>query len=72
MKLSHDIAKRFGRNVRKIRITIGMTQQTLATLSHTAPTQISHYEAEERAPSLATAERISRALLCGIDRLIKP
>jgi DNA-binding XRE family transcriptional regulator len=60
----------FGRNVRKQRAAVDMTQERLAELSELNVRTVQKIEAGQVNILITTAARIAAALDCRIDRLI--
>ena len=57
-----DIQERFGRNLRKLRETKGLSQEKLAELADLHRTYVSGVERGERNISLVNIERLAKAL----------
>lgn len=57
-----EIARAFGRRVRELRTSAGMTQEQLAETSGLHPTFISNLERGYRVPTLPTVMRIASGL----------
>lgn len=64
------IVESFGKRLKKIRNTLGMTQEELANLAGFKVSAISHFETGIRDPSLRNIVRICRALHCKPNALI--
>ena len=60
----------FGKNMKRIRETLGLTQQELADRTGLQPAAISHFESGSREPSLKNIERICKGLGCSANVLI--
>lgn len=58
-------------DIKKVRLTVGMSQEELAKASGVSRVAIARYEAGERVPSVIIAARIANALGCKVDDLIK-
>lgn len=59
------LARTFGRNVRKLRLEHGLTQEALADEVELAPTYVGQIERGRRNPTLAVVERFARVF--GVD-----
>ena len=66
-----DIKKRFGKNVRRLRKELGLTQEKVAELAGLHFTYISSIERGERNVSIENVERIARALRIEPQQLLK-
>jgi transcriptional regulator with XRE-family HTH domain len=66
-----DILKRFGQNVRKIRIQQGLSQEKLAELSGIHRTYISSLELGKRNVSLVNINALAKALQIPPEDLLK-
>ena len=62
--------KRFGRNLRRQRIALRMTQEKLAEFSDLNVRTIQKIEAGQTNILLTTAKRIQKALGCSWDKLL--
>ena len=62
--------KRFGKNVRRQRITLGLSQEQLAELSESHRNYIGAVERGERNITLLKAISISKALKCTLSSLL--
>ena len=58
-------------DIKKMRLTVGMSQEDLAKASGVSRVAIARYESGERVPSVIIAARIANALGCKVDDLIK-
>lgn len=58
-------------DIKKMRLTVGMSQEELAKASGVSRVAIARYETGERVPSVIIAARIANALGCKVDDLIK-
>lgn len=65
-----DVKLRVGRNIRKIRINRGYTQEQLAELAGLHFTYISSVERGERNISIVNVEKIAKALAVETQRLL--
>jgi transcriptional regulator with XRE-family HTH domain len=65
-----DVKLRVGRNIRKIRINRGYTQEQLADLAGLHFTYISSVERGERNISIVNVEKIAKALAVETQRLL--
>lgn len=66
-----DTAKKLGENIRKIRLAKNMTQGDLCNKIGTDVAYLSNVESGKKNPTLATIDRIARALGVSISRLFK-
>jgi transcriptional regulator with XRE-family HTH domain len=66
-----DLRPLFGRAVRKRRLALGLTQETVAELSGLHRTYLSDVERGARNPSLIIIARIARALDTTPSRLLE-
>lgn len=57
-----EAARQFGRNVRRERERLEMTQEDLAHAARVHPTQISNIETGKRNPRFLTITRLAKAL----------
>lgn len=57
-----DIQKRLGKNVRRLRDELGMSQETFADHANIHRTYISDIERGARNPTIAVVEKIAKAL----------
>lgn len=64
-------SERLGRNIKRIRETKGMTQGDLCRACELDRAYVSNLEAGKKNPTLATIERIAKALDVSIDELMK-
>ena len=64
------IMKTFGKRLKNIRETLGLSQQDVANSSGLKPAAISHFETGSRDPSLKNIVRLCRALHCKPNALI--
>ena len=64
------LQRQFGQNLKKVRLTKGLTQMQLAVKAETDIRQIQRIEAGEIATSIAQAYLISRALEVTLDELM--
>ncbi len=55
----------FGQKLRELRDAIGMTREALAVKSEVSYGTVHGYEMDRRSPSLATAQKLAKAL--GVD-----
>lgn len=58
-------------DIKKMRLTVGMSQEDLAKAAGVSRVAIARYESGERVPSVIIAARIANALGCKVDDLIK-
>ena len=66
---SDEFKKKFGENLRKVRVRFGMSQKTLSELMNVPAPTISRYERGLMEPTLSTAKLIAEILFCTIDEL---
>jgi transcriptional regulator with XRE-family HTH domain len=64
-------AKKLGENIRKIRLAKGMTQGDLCRKLEVDRGYMSNVETGKKNPTLATIERIAKALGVSTDELLK-
>ena len=64
-------AKKLGENIRKIRLAKGMTQGDLCRKLEVDRGYMSNVESGKKNPTLATIERIAKALGVSTDELLK-
>lgn len=64
-------AKKLGQNIRKIRLAKGMTQGDLCRKLEVDRGYMSNVETGKKNPTLATIERIAKALNVSIEELMK-
>lgn len=64
-------AKRFGENIRRIRLAKGMSQGDLCKKLEVDRAYMSNVESGKKNPTLATIERIANALDVSIEDLMK-
>jgi len=64
-------AKKLGENIRRIRLAKGMTQGDLCRKLEVDRAYMSNVEAGKKNPTLATIDRIAKALGVSIDELMK-
>ena len=64
------VMKTFGKRLKNIRETLGLTQEDVAGLSGLRASAISHFETGLRQPSLRNIVRLCRALHCKPNALI--
>ena len=62
--------QRFGKKLKNIRTTLGLSQSELAKLSGINSAAISHFETGGREPSLKNIVRLCRSLHCKPNALI--
>lgn len=62
--MDHIDLKKFGKNIRSIRIKRGWTQERLAEIAEIHPVYVSYIEKGSRNPSVVKIFRIIRALRC--------
>ena len=67
--MSHKVRKRFGANVRRLRVSGGMSQEALAERSRSHRNYIGGIERGERNPTLTKIVDLAAALHCDIDSL---
>jgi transcriptional regulator with XRE-family HTH domain len=60
----------FGKNMKRIRETLGLTQEELANRAKLQPSAISHFETGGREPSLKNIIKICKGLGCSPNVLI--
>ncbi len=65
-----DIRLRFGKRLREIRLAKGLSQEKLGELAGLHRTFISMTERGERNVTLATVEKLSKALKCRMAHLM--
>lgn len=65
-----DVKERFGRNVRRRRLELGISQEELAHEAESNRTYISDVERGTRNPSIEVVERIAIALDVSIGSLL--
>ncbi|MFO7888807.1 MAG: helix-turn-helix transcriptional regulator [bacterium] len=70
-KMTNQLVKIFGKNLKKIRNEKGFSQEELAFIVNLDRTYIGRIERGERNISLSTAEKIANALEVNIDKLFK-
>ncbi len=64
-------SERFGKNIRRIREKKDMTQGDICRACDLDRAYVSNLEAGKKNPTLATIERIAKALDVSIDKLMK-
>ncbi len=67
----HAMAE-FGENVRRLRVTKGLTQQGLADQLYVTRQAVSRWEGGSRYPDLMTAKKLAEALDSTMDALLSP
>ena len=65
-----DTKETFGKNLKKIRSTKGLTQAELAEKAQISPQMVSSYEKMKKDPSLTNAINIAAALGVSLDSLV--
>jgi len=65
-----DIAKQFGKNVRKYRIMLKLSQEELSNRAELHRTQITLIESGKRCPRLDTIYKLATALNIKPDKLL--
>jgi transcriptional regulator with XRE-family HTH domain len=69
--MRHDIAKRFGQRVRKVRLERELSQETLAAKADIDRAFLSGIERGVENPTLFTIQAIADALETGVGNLMK-
>lgn len=64
-------AKKLGENIRRVRLDKGFTQDELCRKLGIDPSYLSNVESGNKNPTLATIEKIAKALDVSIDELMK-
>jgi transcriptional regulator with XRE-family HTH domain len=64
-------AQLFGKRLREVRLSRGLTQGELAERCGTSIAAISHIERGTKVPTLTTVVRIADALGCNVTALVK-
>ena len=67
----HSIAKNIGRNVRKERLRLGMSQEKLAFAANLHPNYVGFVERGERNITVVNLVKLARALKVPAHRLFK-
>jgi transcriptional regulator with XRE-family HTH domain len=62
--------KKLGKNVKKKRLSIGMSQEEFGDKAGLHRTYISHLEQGLRNPTYTTLEKIAKALKCSVAELL--
>lgn len=65
------VTERFGENVRRLRVTINISQETLAFRADIHRTQISNFEGGSRMPRLDTLVKLAAALDVELPALLE-
>jgi len=65
-----DVLVRFGENLRKIRLRVGISQEKLAELAGLHRTYVSSIERGERNISLVNIDRLAKALNVALAKLM--
>ncbi|MBV8660442.1 MAG: helix-turn-helix transcriptional regulator [Burkholderiales bacterium] len=65
-----ELALRLGRNIKVRRKALKLTQAVLAEVVRIEEETVSRIERGKSTPSLATLDRIARALNCGLEQLV--
>lgn len=71
IKMTNQLVKIFGKNLKKVRNEKGLSQEELAFIVNLDRTYIGRIERGERNISLSTAEKIANALNVSIDKLLR-
>lgn len=66
-----DISKKFGANLKKIRLEKNMSQGDICRALEVDRAYISNLESGKRNPTLATIKRLADALNVPVDKLLK-
>jgi transcriptional regulator with XRE-family HTH domain len=61
----------FGKRLREVRLTKGLTQSDLAERCGTSIAAISHIERGTKVPTLTTLVRLADALQCKVTKLVE-
>ncbi len=69
--MSQNTAKRFGENMKKIRLKKGMSQGDIYRATKIERAYISNLEAGKQNPTLETMEKIAKALGVNVEQLLK-
>lgn len=69
--MKNDLVKKFGNNVKALRIKRGLSQENLAEKTDSHPTYISLLESGKRSAAVVKIVKIARALDCKISDLFK-
>jgi transcriptional regulator with XRE-family HTH domain len=69
-KMAMDIAKQFGKNVRKYRVVRKLSQEELANRAELHRTQITLIESGKRCPRLDTIYKLATALNIKPEKLL--
>jgi transcriptional regulator with XRE-family HTH domain len=69
--MRHLILRRFGRQLRKLRLERGLTQEKLAELSGSHHNYVGGLERGERNPTLTKLVALARALKCDIQEFLR-
>lgn len=64
-------AKKLGENIRRVRLDRGLTQDDLCRKLSIDTSYLSNVESGNKNPTLATIEKIAKALDVSIDELMK-
>jgi transcriptional regulator with XRE-family HTH domain len=67
----HNVAKRFGERVKKLRLKKGMSQEALAAEAELDRAFVSGIERGIENPSLFTIQQIADALGISVEKLVK-
>ena len=62
--------EQFARNLRRRRLSAGLSQEQLAERTGLHPTEISRLERAVREPRLGTMLRLARGLEIGVEKLV--
>jgi transcriptional regulator with XRE-family HTH domain len=65
----NPLAVRFGKNLRRCRKRVGLTQEKLAALSAVHRTEVTKLEKGERPPRIDTAVKVATVLSVSLDEL---
>ncbi len=66
-----EIKKKFGKNLKRLRIEKGLSQESLALLADLDRTYVPSIEKGERSVSIAVVEKLSKALHVQISEFFK-
>ena len=69
--MGSPVAELFGRNLRRIRLARGLSQEDLMARADVHRTQISNYERGEVEPQLEILARLAKGLDVDLDRLVE-